>query len=80
MCDYQACSSEHWRIQLRNLLRKSRSFPEIREKTILNRKLPFEKVVAAILSFQGGTLNRELMDFFDLNSASYDFCFCSAKG
>lgn len=35
-----------------------------------NRKLPFEKVVAAILSFQGGTLNRELMDFFDLNSAS----------
>lgn len=28
-----------------------------------NRKLPFEKVVAAILSFQGGTLNRELMDF-----------------
>ena len=32
--------------------------------------LPFEKVVAAILSFQGGTLNRELMDFFDLNSAS----------
>ena len=25
-----------------------------------NRKLPFEKVVAAILSFQGGTLNREL--------------------
>ena len=35
-----------------------------------NRKLPFEKVVAAILSFQGGTLNRELMVFFDLNSAS----------
>ena len=35
-----------------------------------NRKLPFEKVVAAILSFQGGMLNRELMDFFDLNSAS----------
>lgn len=35
-----------------------------------NRKFPFEKVVAAILSFQGGTLNRELMDFFDLNSAS----------
>ena len=35
-----------------------------------NRKLPFEKVVAASLSFQGGTLNRELMDFFDLNSAS----------
>ena len=29
-----------------------------------NRKFPFEKVVAAILSFQGGTLNRELMDFF----------------
>ena len=28
-------SSEHWRIQLRNLLRKSSSFPEIREKTIL---------------------------------------------
>ena len=35
-----------------------------------NRKLPFEKVVEAILSFQGGTLNRELMNFFDLDSAS----------
>lgn len=35
-----------------------------------NRKRPFEKVVAAILSFQGGTLNRELMNFFDLDSAS----------
>lgn len=45
-----------------------------------NRKLPFEKVVATILSFQGGTLNRELMDFFDLNlSKPYDFCFYSAK-
>ena len=35
-----------------------------------NRKLPFEKVVEAILSFQGGTLNRELMNFFDLDAAS----------
>ena len=34
-----------------------------------NRKLPFEKVVSAVLAFRGGTLNAELMDFFDLDSA-----------
>ena len=33
-----------------------------------NRKLPFEKVVEAILSFQGGTLNRELMNYKRANS------------
>lgn len=34
-----------------------------------NRKLPFEKVVTAILAFRGGTLNAEIMDFFDLDCA-----------
>ena len=34
-----------------------------------NRKIPFEKVVSAILAFRGGTLNAELMDFFDLDCA-----------
>lgn len=34
-----------------------------------NRKLPFEKVVAAVLAFRGGTLNAELMDFFDFDCA-----------
>lgn len=33
-----------------------------------NRKLPFEKVISAVLAFRGGTLNTELMDFFDLDS------------
>lgn len=33
-----------------------------------NRKLPFEKVITAILVFRGGTLNSELADFFDLDS------------
>ena len=34
-----------------------------------NRKIPFEKVVSAILAFRGGSLNAELMDFFDLDCA-----------
>ncbi len=34
-CVLSSASSEHWRIQLRHLLRKSSCFPEIREKTIL---------------------------------------------
>ena len=29
-----------------------------------NRKFPFHKVISAILAFRGGTLNREIMDFF----------------
>lgn len=35
-----------------------------------NRKLPFEKVVTTVLAFRGGTLNAELMDFFDLDCAA----------
>ena len=31
-----------------------------------NRKLPFEKVISAILAFRGGTLNHEMSDFFGL--------------
>ena len=33
------------------------------------RKLPFEKTVSAILSFRGGTLNHDLLDFFGLDPA-----------
>ncbi len=29
-----------------------------------NRKFPFQKMLSAILAFRGGTLNREIMDFF----------------
>jgi len=32
-----------------------------------NRKFPFQKVLSAILAFRGGTLNREIMDFFGLD-------------
>ncbi len=32
-----------------------------------NRKFPFEKMISAILAFRGGTLNREIMDFFGLD-------------
>ena len=32
-----------------------------------NRKFPFGKMVSSILAFRGGTLNREIMDFFGLD-------------
>lgn len=32
-----------------------------------NRKFPFKKIISAILAFRGGTLNREIMDFFGLD-------------
>lgn len=32
-----------------------------------NRKFPFKKMLSAILAFRGGTLNREIMDFFGLD-------------
>ena len=32
-----------------------------------NRKFPFQKMISAILAFRGGTLNREIMDFFGLD-------------
>ena len=32
-----------------------------------NRKFPFRKMVSSILAFRGGTLNREIMDFFGLD-------------
>ncbi len=32
-----------------------------------NRKFPFQKMIPSILAFRGGTLNREIMDFFGLN-------------
>ena len=32
-----------------------------------NRKFPFHKVISSILAFRGGTLNREIMDFFGLD-------------
>lgn len=32
-----------------------------------NRKFPFEKMLSSILAFRGGTLNREIMDFFGLD-------------
>lgn len=32
-----------------------------------NRKIPFDKTVSAILSFRGGTLNSDLLDFFGLD-------------
>lgn len=32
-----------------------------------NRKFPFRKMISSILAFRGGTLNREIMDFFGLN-------------
>lgn len=31
-----------------------------------NRKFPFRKMIASILAFRGGTLNREIMDFYGL--------------
>ncbi len=31
-----------------------------------NRKLPFDKMISAILAFRGGTLNHEMSDFFGL--------------
>ena len=33
-----------------------------------NRKFPFKKMISSILAFRGGTLNREIMDFFGLDS------------
>lgn len=32
-----------------------------------DRKLPFTKMISSILAFRGGTLNREIMDFFGLD-------------
>lgn len=32
-----------------------------------NRKFPFKKMLSSILAFRGGTLNREIMDFFGLD-------------
>ncbi len=32
-----------------------------------NRKFPFQTMLSAILAFRGGTLNREIMDFFGLD-------------
>lgn len=32
-----------------------------------NRKFPFKKMISAILAFRGGTLNREIMNFFGLD-------------
>ena len=32
-----------------------------------NRKFPFRKMLSSILAFRGGTLNREIMDFFGLD-------------
>lgn len=32
-----------------------------------NRKFPFTKMISSILAFRGGTLNREIMDFFGLD-------------
>ena len=32
-----------------------------------NRKFPFQKMLSSILAFRGGTLNREIMDFFGLD-------------
>lgn len=32
-----------------------------------NRKFPFKKMISSILAFRGGTLNREIMDFFGLD-------------
>jgi len=32
-----------------------------------NRKFPFQKMLSAVLAFRGGTLNREIMDFFGLD-------------
>ena len=31
-----------------------------------NRKLPFDKTISAILAFRGGTLNHDILDFFEL--------------
>lgn len=35
-----------------------------------NRKFPFQKVIPFILSFRGGTLNHEIMDFFGLDPSA----------
>ena len=32
-----------------------------------NRKFPFQKMLASVLAFKGGTLNHEIMDFFGLD-------------
>ena len=32
-----------------------------------NRKFPFKEMISSILAFRGGTLNREIMDFFGLD-------------
>ena len=37
---------------------------------IRNRKFPFEKMIASILAFKGGTLNHEIMDFYGLNPST----------
>ena len=33
-----------------------------------DRKFPFKKMISSILAFRGGTLNREIMDFFGLDT------------
>ena len=35
-----------------------------------DRKFPFKKMISSILAFRGGTLNREIMDFFGLDPTS----------
>ena len=34
-----------------------------------NRKIPFDKTIAAVLSFRGGTLTNDLLDFFGLDKS-----------
>lgn len=34
-----------------------------------NRKIPFDKAIAAVLSFRGGTLTNDLLDFFGLDKS-----------
>ena len=36
-----------------------------------NRKFPFQKVIPFILTFRGGTLNHEIMDFLLLTVLTY---------
>ena len=34
-----------------------------------NRKIPFDKTISAVLSFRGGTLTNDLLDFFGLDKS-----------
>lgn len=34
---------------------------------VRNRKFPFQKMIASVLAFKGGTLNHEIMDFYGLD-------------